>query len=556
MERESAGQVLTRGEAALAAGQWSDAKEAFDAAIATGESAQAWLGLAEAAWWLGAPQASVDACTRAYRLFRQDSDAAGAVRCAVWLAITYKANFGNVVAANGWLSRADRLLEALEVGPLHAWVLIARAYRNTDLPTAKELTARAVQIARDCGNIDAEIVGLSQLGLIEVSAGDPAGGFALIDEAMTAALSGEVSELDTVVYVCCDMLNACDVDADEDRAAKWCRVADDFIATYGCPFLYGECRTLYGGLLVATGGWQQAEQELDAALRITADTAPEVRRRALTRLARLRIRQGRLDEAEQVLSDLDRRLVDDAEFALARAALRLASGDDAGVCRLLEQRLDRWSRHRARLAEALELLVPAQLAAGDQAGAAGSADRLAALVVDGRSDRVEAAAETAAGMVAAAGGDASKAATLLETAVTKWAVLGLPFEAASCLLELAKVWAAQSPERAGDHARRALVTFEELGAGQLRNEAARFLRSIGCSVPPGPRSAGALTKRELEVLELVAAGLSNPEIARRLYVSSRTVSHHVSNILTKLQLRNRAEAAAYAQRTVQSGPAG
>ena len=273
------------GFGALAEGRWADARSAFESALQDGEKAEACFGLAMALWWLGENHACVEWCGRAYALFRESSDVESAAQCAVWLAITYKANFANVSAANGWIGRAERLLEPLDPGPLHGWVWVARGYRMTDLDAAEELTERAVEVARGAGDVDLELVALAQLGLVRVGKGDIEEGFGLLDEAMAAALAGERSTLDTVVYACCDMLNACELARDLERAAQWCQVADDFVAKYGCPFLYAECRIYYGTVLTAKGRWDDAGRELGAGVRITEGACPGLHRRAIARLA-------------------------------------------------------------------------------------------------------------------------------------------------------------------------------------------------------------------------------------------------------------------------------
>jgi DNA-binding CsgD family transcriptional regulator len=536
---------LAAGQAALGAGRWAEARNAFEAVLAQRESAEASAGLGAALWWLGESAAGVTHGSRAYALFRRDGDLVGAVQSAVWLGITYKADFANFAAANGWLGRAERLLADAAPGPLHGWVQVARAYRMEDLDAAARLTAEAADLARAAGDSDLELTALAQLGLIEVGQGLTAEGFALIDEAMAAALAGERTSLDTVVYACCDMLHACELASDAERAAQWCRVADEFVDTYGCPFLYAECRILYGGVLSAKGRWDDAEEALQAGLRITDGTSPGLHTRALTRLAGLRVRQGRLEDAGRLLDQATEGGEEEAEAAVSIAALMLARGDASGASQRLVQRLADLAAHRFHLGAALDLLVDAHLARGDPEAAHAAATRLAALAAAADSPRLEALAAAARGRTGATRGEAGAPAQL-QAALAAWTRLELPFEAARARYDLGRALAAGEPQLGIDHLRRALDGFEALGAALDADRAAAALRALGVPARTGAKGVGLLTDRERQVLDLLAAGLSNPEIAERLHVSRKTAAHHVSHILTKLGLRNRTEAAAYA----------
>jgi DNA-binding NarL/FixJ family response regulator len=151
--------------------------------------------------------------------------------------------------------------------------------------------------------------------------------------------------------------------------------------------------------------------------------------------------------------------------------------------------------------------------------------------------------------VAAAHGDHDTARSQLGFALEVFVRLELPFEAGRTELDIAGVLVSSDRESAVARAASAFKRLEVLGARREAAEAAAFLRSHGVTPPPGPRSTDALSARERDVLALLAQGLSNPEIAERLYLSRRTVGHHVSSILRKLGVRSRSEAAAYAART-------
>jgi DNA-binding NarL/FixJ family response regulator len=117
----------------------------------------------------------------------------------------------------------------------------------------------------------------------------------------------------------------------------------------------------------------------------------------------------------------------------------------------------------------------------------------------------------------------------------------MPFERALALSE-------------GDVAARldALAVLDGLGADAVAAKLRRLLRADGVRhVPRGPRRAtranpAGLTMRQSEILDLLCDGMSNPEIADRLFISGRTVEHHVSAILTKLAVGSREEAVSVA----------
>ena len=127
--------------------------------------------------------------------------------------------------------------------------------------------------------------------------------------------------------------------------------------------------------------------------------------------------------------------------------------------------------------------------------------------------------------------------------------LDLPYEAARARLDLATAQAATDSPLALATARAARDVFERLGALPDADRAAALLRGLGVAGRTAPRGErDGLTAREAEVLRLIAAGLSNAEIAERLVIAPKTAEHHVSRVLAKLGVRNRTDAAAYALR--------
>jgi DNA-binding CsgD family transcriptional regulator len=546
---------LQEARAALGRGEWVAARAAFDACLADGETPAALAGLGDALWWLGDTEGAVRCAERAYAGFRRQGDAVSAAIAGVSLYFHFRVSLGNASAARGWLARVARLVGQCELAPLEGWVLLMRAHDSGDPAAAERWAREAGELARRFGDADLELCAVSQLGVSLVEMGRLHEGGSLLDEAMAASLGGECESLRTVVYTSCNMITACSQVAEVERASQWIHAADEFVRQYGSPHLYTTCRTYYAGMLFAAGQWGEAERQLAAALETARQAERSLYAEALARLAELRLAQGRIEEAERLLAGFESHHA----TATATAGVRLAQGDLAGAESVLHRRLREIERHIRPtpfpigagscldLASALELLALIQAQRGAVGTARETVGRLAQLSEQMGCEAIVARADRALGRTLAATGDRDAAAATLERSLGLFAGLELPLEAARARLLLARTL--KDGEAAAGEAGAALETFEELGAGRDADEAAAFLRSLGVAAArSGPRDAGVLTKREVEVLELLAEGLSNRELAERLFLTRKTVEHHVHSVLSKLGLRSRAAAAAYAVR--------
>lgn len=562
MEGELTG-LLEAGQAAAGSGAWPAARAAFEAALALdGDRAEALLGLGDCLWWEGETVAAVATTERAYTAFRRRPDPATATLAAVGLYFIYRVSLGNVAASRGWMRRAATLVDDHGLEDLAGWILLMRAHDSADPAVSESWARKAHDLARAGGDIDLELCALSQIGASLVGLGRVDEGTALLDEAMAASLAGEARRLDTVVYTNCSMVMACAQVAEFSRVVQWIRASDGFASRYGCPHLFTVCRTYCGAALAANGQWEKAEAELEGALRLGRTAEPGVVGEAVAHLAELRLAQGRIEEAEALVSGY----ADHAATVPITAALHLVRGRPGPAALLARRRLNDMDseelagapRVGASLllerAALLEMVVEAEVARGGLDAAAAAAEELAELGAALAWPPLVAAGERSQGRVLIAKADYTAATARLERALAVYARLARPVQAARTRVLLAEALAPAERQGAVAEARAALTAFEALGAHRDADHAAALLRSLGERASrSGPRRVGGLSRREAEVFALVGEGLSNRQIAERLFVAVKTVEHHVASIFTKLGVASRAEAAALAARQPPSG---
>jgi DNA-binding CsgD family transcriptional regulator len=535
--------LLARGRESYARRAWRDAYDELSASDRHAGLAAADLELlGTAAYLIGRDGAAGEGFERAHHAYLDQEEVPRAVRCAFWRALILLQD-GRHAEGGGWLARAQRLVqEAAADCPERGYLLIPSALQalgGGEPDRAYELFGEISEIADRSG--DPDLVALSRLGRGQalVKLGQVAPGVAMLDEAMVAVTTGEVSAVAAgIVY--CALILACREIFDLRRAQEWTEALSRWCATQqGLRPYRGQCLVHRSELMQLHGEWSDAMEEARTACSHLSETSgnPALGMAQYQRAELLRLR-GQFVPAEKAYHQA-------SEWGHpvqpGLALLRLAQGriDDAAAA--IRSAADDAEGDPAQYPRMLAALVETTLAAGDLDAAQAAADDLERLASDFDAAYLRAVAASARGAVVLAAGDARAACVALRRAWLVWQELDAPYDAARVRLMMARACRRIADHDTGDMeldaARR---VFERLGAAPALAEAAELAR------PRTPVARGGLTPREVEVLRLVSTGVTNREVAETLGISEKTVARHLNNIFTTLGVSSRAGATAYA----------
>jgi DNA-binding CsgD family transcriptional regulator len=499
----------TTARRAIDAGDWQTARDLYEVLARETNEPEAWAGLAEAAWLQQDSRMMIDARLAAYRLHRERGNDVAAARMATALGNDFLDFRGDAAVANGWFKYARRLLKPLPPSADHArlsvWESRLALIGRQDTAEGARLAEEALQLAREINCPDVEVLATAMNGLALVMDAQPDRGLTLLDEAAAAALGGDISDPYAAGLTCCYLISACDRVRDYDRAAQWCARLREFSTRQRFAVLLTTCRLQYGSVLISRGDWEEAESELQAAIADLREARPVVLPAAYARLGELRRRQGRIEEAIQLFEQA-------GSHPLALLGGAWIDIDQGNLARALE-------RSRAYLRRFPE----------DALLERASANELL----------VRIAAES--GKTA----DAQQALAELEKASAKY---DLPLLRAAVLSAKAIIASAEGDDtRAAELMADAAALYDDAGFVHEAGIARRGLQKGRAEATSGAPSTP-LTQREMEVLRLVAQGMSEREVADKLFISHHTAHRHLSNIRLKLNATTQAAAVAHALR--------
>jgi DNA-binding NarL/FixJ family response regulator len=522
-------QHVSEARQAYAAQDWATAARHFDAIVAGRLIADDLAAYADAVWWLGRVKDSLRLNAAACDAFLADGRPVEAAWTAFLLGIFHLGR-GDEPQGVGWIGRAGRLLEGIPEAPVHGYLLHITQVEPSLLagqPAAAVDAARRMQdLGRRLRRSDLVALGLNGEGRALIRSGSVVDGLKLLDEAMVTVLDGRLDPFASGTLYCHTIATCHDV-GDIRRMGRWVDLTEQWLATIPAAVAFGGmCQVHRAQLQLLRGEWAEAER---TALQVAADldaNRADYAAEAWYVVAEARRLRGTSGITE-AYGEAHARGRDPQP---GRALLQLQAGDLAGAATSIRAAMAAVGpdplRRAALCAAAVEIAVAAERL-GD---AAAAASELAATATTYATSGLEAMATGARGALLLAEGRAEEALPVLHDAWRRWQELGAANDVAGTGVRLAEAYRALGDEAsAAVEIARSEATYKRLGA--LRPER---------KLPDG------LTRREGEVLTLVADGRSNRQIAEALYISDRTVARHLTNIFTKIGVTSRTQAARYA----------
>lgn len=533
---------IERGRAACTEHAWDDAYQFLSDADGAGALEAADLErLGVAAYLTGRDEAAVEDLERAYQAYLGQGGLERAVRCAFWLGITLLLR-GQHARGGGWLGRAQRLVEERLPGSVEqGYLMIPAGLQALEAApqSAYETFDKLVAIANEFD--DADLTALSRLGLGQalVAMGEAARGVAMLDEAMLCVTTGDVSPIAAGIVYCAVIL-ACRDTFDLGRAQEWTAALSEWCSKQqGLRPYRGQCLVHRSEIMQLHGQWEDAMVEIRRACEhLAAQPGNPVMGMAQYQQAEILRLRGKYADAESAYREA---AAYGHNVHPGLALLRLAQGHVQDAFAAIRRVASDAAERPVERAKTLAAYVRIALAAGDTNGAKQAAEDLQEIAHRFDSPYLQAMAGSVRGMVLVSEGDHTSACTTLRAAWLAWQEVEAPYEGARLRVIMARAYHAL-----GDHDTAemeldaAAHVFEKLGAAPDLREIAEVSRRSTA------QAAGGLSAREIEVLRLVATGATNRGIANTLVISEKTVSRHISNILTKLGLSSRTAAAAFA----------
>jgi ATP/maltotriose-dependent transcriptional regulator MalT len=496
--------------------------------------------LGQAAQLIGKEVEGTDLLVRAHQAFVDCGENQPAARCAFWLGFIALLR-GETATAGGWLARAGRLVEGVAECVEKGYLLLPAGYKSFhegDAKTAFAMFAAATSTAEQFGDKDLMALGLQGQGRALIRQGEIARGVELLDEAMVAVTAGEVSPLNAGgVY--CSVLDACGEIFDLRRAQEWTLALERWCAAQPDLVPYrGHCLIRRAELLQLHGAWDESLEEAKKASEWLARTPTKAGvATALYQMGEIFRLRGQFVEAEsayQRASEL--RSCPGPGLALLCLAQNQKEAAKATI-----RRMEKEIRAPGPRARVLDAFVEVALAGNEIDVAHAASEELREIATRHDIPFLRALACRATGAVHLAEGQAEEGLVHLRGSWALWSELQVPYEAARdrVLIALACRKLADE-ENAVLELTAAKESFARLGATVDLKRVEQLMHG-GTDTTSCP-----LTEREIQILRLVASGLSNRGIATQLKISEKTVARHLSNIFTKLDLNSRTAAAAYA----------